>query len=598
MTCGRATIGKPPSSGGSPPGGRTVSISAVRLSEHGSAAMSTAATAVDRRHDTDDAEAAALGGILAGAPIPDGLQASHFYRREYGLIYGACLAVAVAGEPVNELTVTHQLRDNGNLEAVGGAMAVSALTNSPDVINVNYYADRVVEAWTQREAAKLVARIQHGEDLEVVLPELMALHRSEDTENIAGKQSWPVLAPEAHHGLAGDIVAAIEPHTEADPIAILAQFLAFFGSCAGRTPYFTVEADRHGLNESMVLVGRTSRARKGTSLGHVRRLFAEADPAWCGNCIVSGLSSGEGLIWAVRDPIIEMKTPKGGGPPQGVVVDEGVTDKRLLVVESEYSSPLKMMARRGNTLSPVIRDAWDGRSLRSLVKHSPARSTDPHITILGHITETELRSLLTETDAANGYGNRVMWLCVRRSKELPEGGTLDPKALSSFIRNLRLALDHARKVGEIKRDPQARALWARVYHDLSTDHPGLLGAMIARAEAHVTRLSVLYATLDRSPTVTIDHLSASLALWQFAEDSARYIFGETLGDPVADRLLELLTDKPDGTTQTAVHRALGNHVSAGRLNACLKQLESLGRVIQEQRKTEGRTAVVWRLARG
>ncbi len=387
-----------------------------------------------------------------------------------------------------------------------------------------------------------------GKSLDEVLPRLVSLSEtSDDTPVPQPSKAWPTLAPEALYGLAGEVVQVIEPHTEADPVAILAQFLGFFGSCAGRVPYFMVEADRHGLNESMVLVGRTSRARKGTSLGHVRRLFAEADPVWTDDCIVSGLSSGEGLIWAVRDPIIEMKTPKGGGPPQVVIVDEGVGDKRLLVIESEYASVLKMMYRKGNTLSPVIRDAWDGRSLRSLVKHSPARSTDPHITILGHVTEQELRSLLTETDAANGYGNRVLWLCVRRSKELPEGGTLDPNGLSSFVRNLRLALDQARKVGEIKRDPQARALWARVYHDLSTDHPGLLGAMIARAEAHVTRLSVLYATLDRSPTVTIDHLSASLALWQFAEDSARYIFGETLGDPVADRLLELLTDKPDGT---------------------------------------------------
>ena len=114
--------------------------------------------------------------------------------------------------------------------------------------------------------------------------------------------------------------------------------------------------------------------------------------------------------------------------------------------------------------------------------------------------------------------------------------------------------------------------------------------MVARAEAHVTRLSLLYAMLDRSPTVTIDHLTAALALWQFSEDSARYIFGEALGDPVADRLLEILMDNHDGMAQTALHRALGNHVSAGRLNACLKHLESLERITKVERKTGGRLA--------
>ena len=530
--------------------------------------------------------------------IPEGLKPEHFYREQHRLIYRAVLNLAKTNAPIDELTVVRQLRATCDYDAAGGATYIGPLTTDPpDVANLRYYADRVIEDAQKRETAKIGRRLVQGETLETIVPELLKLQSSDEVET-AEKTSWPTLAPEALHGLAGEVVSVIEPHTEADPVAILAQFLGFFGSCAGRVPYFTVEADRHGLNESMVLVGRTSRARKGTSLGHVRRLFAEADPVWTNDCIVSGLSSGEGLIWAVRDAIIEMKTPKGGGPPQEVIVDEGVGDKRLLVIESEYASVLKMTHRKGNTLSPVIRDAWDGHSLRSLVKHSPARSTDPHITILGHVTEQELRSLLSETEAANGYGNRVMWLCVRRSKELPEGGALDPNDLSSFVRNLRLALDQARKVGEIKRDPQARALWGRVYHDLSTDHPGLMGAMVARAEAHVTRLSLLYAMLDRSPTVTIDHLTAALALWQFSEDSARYIFGEALGDPVADRLLELLMDNHDGMAQTALHRALGNHVSAGRLNACLKHLESLGRITKVERKTGGRPAVVWHRTRG
>jgi len=556
--------------------------------------MSAPVNAAAAAHDLD-VEAAVLGGILAGASIPDLLRADHFYRSEHRLIFSACIAVSASGGPVNFNTVRRYLEEHGNLTAAGGVKFLSALTDpTPDVVNVAHYAELIRKDARKRESTRLGARLQQGADAGEILTELQRIVGAEDEGATAPeKPSWPKRPPEAFHGLAGDIVAAIEPHTESDPTAILAQFLIAFGSSAGRGPFFMVEADRHGSNESAVLVGRTSRARKGTSWRHVRRLLGAVDPGWTDNCTATGLSSGEGLIWAVRDRITKMNTPKNG-PPREVVVEEGVSDKRLLIIESEYASPLKMMSRRGNTLSPVIRDAWDGYSLRSLVKNSPARATDPHISILGHITETELRTHLAETEAANGYGNRILWLCVRRSKLLPEGGSLDPDDLSSLIRRLKSALNHARRVGELRRSPEARAAWCEVYPALSTDHPGLLGAMIARAEAHVTRLSMLYALLDKSKTIEPDHLVAALALWQYAENSARYIFGDALGDPVADRLLELIRACPDGMTQTAMHNALGNHASASRISTALNQLEGLGKVTVQKQKTGGRPAHVWR----
>lgn len=45
-----------------------------------------------------------------------------------------------------------------------------------------------------------------------------------------------------------------------------------------------------------------------------------------------------------------------------------------------------------------------------------------HLAIIGRITEPELKHRLTETDVANGYANRFLWLCVKRSKVLSRGG--------------------------------------------------------------------------------------------------------------------------------------------------------------------------------
>ncbi len=79
----------------------------------------------------------------------------------------------------------------------------------------------------------------------------------------------PVLDEMALYGLAGEFVALVEPHTEADKVALLMQFHVAFGNAIGRKKYVSVEADRHYPNLYAVMVGNTSKARKGTSWGHV-----------------------------------------------------------------------------------------------------------------------------------------------------------------------------------------------------------------------------------------------------------------------------------------------------------------------------------------
>ena len=117
----------------------------------------------------------------------------------------------------------------------------------------------------------------------------------------------------AYYGLAGDIVRRIEPHTEADSAALLIQILTAFGNVIGRNPHALADGSRHAMNLSAVLVGETSKARKGTAWAHVRRLFKRADAQWAQDCIVNGLSSGEGVIWAVRDPITKTVKNKRTG---------------------------------------------------------------------------------------------------------------------------------------------------------------------------------------------------------------------------------------------------------------------------------------------
>lgn len=416
----------------------------------------------------------------------------------------------------------------------------------------------------------------------------------------------PALAPTALHGLAGDVVRTIAPTTEAADAAILVQFLTAFGNCVGRSPYFMVEADEHRLNLFAILVGRSGKGRKGTSWNQVKRLFRAADDEWSrvteqdgtGGNIVSGLSSGEGLIWEVRDPIEKEEAIKEKGRVTGerqmVLVDAGVKDKRRLVVESEFASPLKMASREGNVLSPVLRQAWECGDLRVMTKNSPARATGAHISVLGHITEDELRRLLTETDIANGFGNRFLFVAVERSKLLPEGGKLTPDALEPLTRRLARVLDAARRMGMMERDEAARVLWARVYPELTAACPGIAGSLTGRAEAQVLRLSMAYAVLDESAVIRAEHLAAALALWSYCEQSVKYIFGDVLGDPTADRIAEMLHDAgEDGQTRTQLYTRMGKHKPSAEISRALSVLAGRGQVRSERVSTDGREAEVW-----
>ena len=409
---------------------------------------------------------------------------------------------------------------------------------------------------------------------------------------------WPDPPDEAaFYGLAGDIVRAIDPHTEADRVAVLLHVLVMFGSVIGRAAHYVVGGGRHYTNLFTVLVGPTSKGRKGTALSDTRRIFALVAKEWVDDRIRSGLSSGEGLIWAVRDPIEKQEAVRVKGRPTGeyvtVVADHGVVDKRLLIIEEEFASVLRMFQRDGNTLSPVIRQAWDSGKLSTLTKNSPAKASGAHVSIIGHVTRDELRRYFDTTEAGNGFGNRFLWACVRRSKLLPDGGRFEDVDLGGLSRRLAQAITFAKELRALVRDGEAREMWHAVYAELSEGRPGLLGAVVGRAEAQALRLALTYALLDSSATIKPAHLEAALALIEFCEASARHVFGGKLGDAVADEILVNLRRRSEGMTRSELRDLFGRHITAERLTKALSSLVTKDLVRSETETTPGRSAERW-----
>ena len=343
--------------------------------------------------------------------------------------------------------------------------------------------------------------------------------KADEETSISEPVPWPRLADEAFHGLPGEIVNAIEPHTEADPVALLANLLIWFGNAVGRGAFLQVGGDKHHANLFAALVGESSKARKGMSRGHVRGLMHAVDAPWTDERVQNGLSSGEGLIHAVRDGA--GGADRDGGP---VLQDAGVLDKRLLIDGPELAKVLKVAYRDSNIVSAVLREAWDGDRLQAMTRNDPMKATNTHVSLVGHITRQELLRYLTETESGNGFANRFVWLLVKRSKALPFGGEWSTVDTGPLVRKLSAAVEFAKSAGAVTWGKSARGTWEAVYEALSEGKPGLFGAVTNRAEAQTVRLALVYAVMDRSRTIEGEHIEAALALWDYAEASARYIF--------------------------------------------------------------------------
>jgi len=390
---------------------------------------------------------------------------------------------------------------------------------------------------------------------------------------------WPAPpSPAAYHGLLGEIVRKLEPDTEADPVAILVQLLVGFGAAVGRGAWFEVEATRHHPQEFLLLVGESATSRKGTSWDHAARLIGAAD-ATLVERILTGLSSGEELVWAVRDPTAS---------------DPGISDRRLLAFESEFASALKACSRENSTLSATLRSAWDGRPLQLMTRTAPARSTDAHVAVVGHITAAELRHHLTGLEFANGLANRFLLICCRRTRLLPEGGASDPLNGTGLISVLAGAIKHARTAGHLTFDPPARELWHHAYTQLAHAHQsGIAGAICARSEAHTIRLALIYALADGERTINTEHLHAALALWDYAARSASWTLQGTTGDPLAEQIHAQLVNHPAGLTRSQISDTLQHNQPATAIQRALDALALTGRATRTRIPTAGRPAELW-----
>ncbi len=415
----------------------------------------------------------------------------------------------------------------------------------------------------------------------------------------------PVMAPPGFPPLVKAIVDTACATSEAHPVAVAANVLAMFSVMVGRGPVqFVGDAALHA-RPFLLIVGKSGKARKGTAEHTPLRIFRAADEILRTRLktadrmrIMSGLSTGEGLIFSMRDAR-EGDEGKDGDP--------GVSDKRMLVIEPEFASVLAHVRREGNTLSATMRNLWDGRPLEPMSKlslKSGERVMKPHAVILGHITAFEMREESNENDANNGFLNRFIPVFVHRPKLVPLPEPTPEVRIRHLAERMADAIEaaidgdfHANNKTEIRLGDEAKEFWCEQYPQLSRDREGKGGSLMARAEVYARMLAMIFCLMDGRREIEPCDLRAALAWVDYWRQSVDFIYrmvdedGEV--DPFALQVFEFIRAEP-GISATKLSAKFNRNKSAKQIKQALETLMGMAPPLIEARKnsnTGGRAAI-------
>jgi hypothetical protein len=423
------------------------------------------------------------------------------------------------------------------------------------------------------------------------------------SDSTPGVVSWPASINESGmYGLAGEFVTLVSGHTEADPNALLITFLAYAGNAIGRNYFATTGADIHCGNIFCCLVGHTGSGRKGSAMSIVDAFFQRGDrPPQLGH-ILRGVSSGEGVIWEIRDPVHKFNIKSN----KNELIDEGVPDKRLLISLSEFQQCLAVMRRQDSILPTVLRQAWDKDEISAPAKNSPARATGAHVSVVAGTSKEELLTQCEAADAESGTLNRFAFVCSRRSKLLPQGGHFIRLTKSDRWKDLQQRFNQYTAHIEsqpilVERDTEAMEHWGLndapdrgMYRALSETRTGLWGSVTARAAQQVIRFSLITAIINGSRQIRREHQDCAFEVWRYCDDSSRHIFGDRLDDPTASEIMRALrTVESTGLTRTQIHRIWGSHKERVDIDRALLWLAQSGIARVEKTETGGRPLETW-----
>lgn len=386
--------------------------------------------------------------------------------------------------------------------------------------------------------------------------------------------------PACLYGLIGRIAKAGSERTEANPYAIALNALVYLSAGIGRGPYLPVGNTWHHGNLFALHLGRSGRGRKGDAASLVHRIDKalrergghEVPQVWR-----SGLSTREGLVSLIHDGYTEGKTEV---PP--------INDKRLCVFESEFVNVLHQGKREGNTLSPALRDAWDGMSIKPATKSAKVGATDPHIGIVGAVTPSELRACMASRELTNGFANRFMMIFAERSRLVPFPEATPQDEVNALAADVAAVFRFAGAERWVDKDTtrivmsaEARTLYERLYRsELNAEVGGpAVAPLLERRAPVLLRIALILALTDHRAEIDTGHIRAAHAWVRYWVDTVLYVFSEAADEEAsrevsdtAARIVEFVRTSGRVTRKEITRDCFKGHAKKDQIDAALDEL--------------------------
>ena len=426
-----------------------------------------------------------------------------------------------------------------------------------------------------------------------------------DHSNIDLDTSPPKPDKKMLYGWIGEIGKAAAETTEANPYAVFMDMLVMLSAEMGRGIYLPIGNTYHHPNLFALHVGRSGRGRKGEALSlpmRIRSKAVELDPSLFGQIHTGGLSTREGLTLKIHDGYTKGKTET---PP--------IDDKRLFIVESEFSNVLHQARREGNTLSGALRDIWDGQTIQPATKSDPIGATDPHISLLGCITPAELTDLMRSRELLNGFANRFLIFFSERTKIVSMPVPTDKDLMLSFADQVVGIVEFAKGDYPANKNsraasliPSAAKLYGDMYQELGKPVDGdIIDGILERRPANLLRMALCFAISDRSLLIETRHIEAAYAWIKYSTDSVRYIFQSaeqelisSQSQETAEKIFSYLREKKTASKTEISNELFKRHKSSSEIDDGLMLLlsESPPRIEMQEVKGAGRAAKIYSIA--
>lgn len=389
----------------------------------------------------------------------------------------------------------------------------------------------------------------------------------------------PEVSPVVFAGMLGRAVRTLIPHSEADPVGILAALLSAFSAAIGNGPRVHYGTQTQTLSVWTVLIGATGMGRKGTATRAALDIVRTALPDWSKATILEGCpQSGPAYV----STLAEM-------------------NGAAFMLEEEFADLLKVSARY-KSMGKALRRSWEGASISNRTKEAVIHVDAPHVAIVGNVTPTEWTTSIGKADRAGGTLNRFIPLYVERSKKIKLSEQISADDWAALIRPLarefRQAVKVARDIDEVTVTPAALALWddklSELIDSLSIGREAM-EQFAARAADYVWRLSALYALADQREEISTDDLQAAVGLVTYVCDSVMYLTPELSGgqsqESLALKIEQFVKGAGDeGVPATLLYRRF--NLRAAELQAAVAGLPTIE--VTKSKGGVGRPSMIYR----